>query len=67
MPIFDLRVLNMCATIFPETVRFKAPEGLLAALRDAAQREGVTVSEFVRGAIRERLRGAGDPENGDGD
>ena len=50
----------MRATTFPETVRFKAPEGFLAALRYAAQREGVTVSEFVRGAIRERLRDEGD-------
>ncbi len=48
----------MRATIFPESIQFKAPVGFLAALRDAAQREGVTVSEFVRGAIRERLRGA---------
>ena len=47
----------MRAMTFPETVRFMAPEGFLEALRGAAQRESVTVSEYVRGTLRERLKG----------
>ena len=45
----------MRATIFSEPIRFMVPEGLLAALRQAARREGVTLSEYVRQAVRERL------------
>jgi len=41
---------------FIERIDLMAPPGTQAALRDAARNEGQTVSEFVRQAIRQRLR-----------
>ncbi len=45
----------MRVVTYSETVRFMAPEGLVDGLREAAGRHGVTVSEYVRSAVRERL------------
>lgn len=55
VPFMLSRGPAMRVVSFSETVRFLAPEGLVAGLREAAGRHGVTVSEYVRGAIRERL------------
>ena len=52
----------MRVVTFSETVRFLAPEGLVDGLREAAGRHGVTVSEYVRGAVRERLADEGSTE-----
>ena len=48
----------MRATHFPELIQLKAQEGTQEPIRDAAREEGQTSSEFVRQAIRARLRGA---------
>ena len=53
----------MRATHFPELIQLKATEGTQEAIREAA--EGQTSSEFVRQAIRARLRGAEQPAAGD--
>ena len=37
-------------------VRARAPKKLLVDLKVASQREGITVSEFVRRAARDRIR-----------
>ncbi len=42
--------------LFTEQVNLKAPEGTLAAVREAAREEGQTSSEFIRQAIRAQLR-----------
>ncbi len=41
--------------LFTQQVHFYAPEGLLDRVRDAARDNGQTASEFMRGAIRDRL------------
>ncbi len=41
----------MRATSFPELVQFKAPEGTLEAIRDAARRERTTASVIARQAL----------------
>ena len=46
----------MRATHFPELIQLKAPEGTQEAIREAAREEGQTSSEFIRQAIRGRLR-----------
>ena len=46
----------MRATHFPELIQLKAPEGTQEAIRDAARQEGQTSSEFIRQAVRDRLR-----------
>ncbi len=46
--------------LFTEQVNLKAPEGTLAAVRDAAREEGQTSSEYIRAAIRAQLRRAQD-------
>ena len=48
----------MRATIFPEVIQLKAPEGTREAVRQAANRESTTASEFIRQAIRAQLRRA---------
>ena len=51
----------MRATVVPELIQIKAPEGPQEAVREAANREGQTASEFIRQAIRAQLRrGAGE-------
>ncbi len=49
----------MRATVYPELIQIKAPEGTQEAVREAANREGQTSSEFIRQAIRGELRRAG--------
>lgn len=44
--------------IYTETVRFLVPTGMTATLTAAAEREGTTVSEWVRRACVDRLRAA---------
>lgn len=46
----------MRATTFPELIQLKAPEGTQDAVRQAANREGQSSSEFVRQAIRAQIR-----------
>lgn len=46
----------MRATVFPELIQLKAPEGTQEAVREAANREGQTASEYIRQAIRTQLR-----------
>jgi uncharacterized protein (DUF1778 family) len=46
----------MRATTFPELIQLKAPEGTQEAVREAANREGQTASEFIRQASRAQLR-----------
>ena len=46
----------MRATVFTELIQIKAPEGTQEAVREAANREGQTASEFIRQAIRAQLR-----------
>ncbi len=55
----------MRATYFPELIQLKAPEGTQEAVREAAREEGQTASEFIRQAIRARLRDAEQPAAGD--
>ncbi len=42
--------------IFIEQVHLMAPSGFQDKAREAARQEGQTASEFVRQAIRDRLR-----------
>ncbi len=42
-----------------ETIRFRAPEGLSAALAQAAARDFTSISEFARRALIDRLQEAG--------
>ncbi len=42
--------------IFPDYIQLKAPDGMLAAVKDAARGEGQTASEFIRQAIRVQLQ-----------
>lgn len=44
--------------LFVERIDLMAPPGTQAAIKEAARQEGQTVSEWVRGAIRDRLRRA---------
>ena len=46
----------MRATYFPEPIQTKAPEGTQDAVREAARQEGQSSSEFIRQAVRDRLR-----------
>ena len=41
---------------FPELIQTKAPEGTQDAVREAARQEGQSSSEFIRQAVRDRLR-----------
>lgn len=41
------------------TVTFKAPVGMKRALEEKAREDGVSVSEYVRAAVAERLLAAG--------
>ena len=41
---------------FSELARFKVSAGLLSDVREAAAQEGQTMSEFIRGSLRQRLR-----------
>ncbi len=47
----------MRTTVFPDFIQFKAPEGTLDAIRDAARREGTTAAEIARQALRAFLLG----------
>ena len=51
--------------IFPEFIQLKAPEGTREAVREAAREEGQTASEFIRSAIRDKLRTVEQPAAGD--
>ena len=42
---------------YPEPVKIQAERGTRAALRQAAARESVSIGEFVRKAIGERIAG----------
>ena len=48
----------MRPSTFPELIQVKTTAGTQEAVREAANREGQTVSEFVRQAIRAQLRRA---------
>jgi len=49
---------------FSKKAEFKAPVALIERAREAAVGEGQTLSEFIRGSLRERLRSMDD--DGDG-
>ncbi len=46
----------MREVIFHEFIQLKAPEGTRHAVKEAARQEGQTASEFIRQAVRDRLR-----------
>ncbi len=46
----------MAEEIFTEHVHFTVPEGWRAAIHDQARQDGQKASEWLRSAIRERLR-----------
>ncbi len=46
----------MREVIFPEFIQLKAPQGTMAAVKEAAREEGQTASEFIRQAIRVQLK-----------
>lgn len=48
--------------VFVERIHVLGPPGSQAATRDAARREGKTASEFIRSAVRDRLRQVDDQE-----
>jgi hypothetical protein len=45
--------------MFPEAILFKAEKGFNAALREAAQRERQSASEYVRRRLRAALQADG--------
>ncbi len=49
---------------FSKKAEFKAPVALIESARKAAAGEGQTLSEFIRGSLRQRLRTMND--DGDG-
>ena len=46
----------MRPSTFLERIEIKAPEGTREAVCEAANREGQTLSEFIRAAVRDQLR-----------
>ncbi len=40
---------------YPEEIKARAPRGSRAMIRRAAQSEGVTLGEFIRRAVRQRI------------
>ena len=42
--------------LFTEQINFYTPPGFPAKVREAARREGQTASEFIRSAVRDKLR-----------
>ena len=46
----------MAEPLFTEQINFNTPAGFPAKVREAARQEGQTTSEFIRSAIRDRLR-----------
>ena len=42
--------------LFTEQINIAAPPGFQAKVREAARQEGQTASEFIRSAIRDKLR-----------
>lgn len=46
-------------TSFVETVYVRAPQGMNAAMAEAAKRENITLAEFARRALHERIERAG--------
>lgn len=46
----------MRPSVHPITVRFLANQRLVVAARNKASREGMTLSEFLRQAVREQVR-----------
>ena len=52
---------------FSEDLHIRTTSGLVERVQEAADQHGITVSEFVRGAIRDRLAEGQDNGNGAGD
>ena len=46
--------------LFTDEIHFRAPDGLFDQVREVARDNGQTASEYIRGAIRDRL--AAEPE-----
>ena len=57
----------MRATYFPELIQLKAPEGMQDAVREAARQEGQSSSEFIRSAVRDKLRAVAPEQASAGD
>ncbi len=53
--MFDAPEFDDGRGLYPETVKARAPLGTRSKLRRVAAAEGVTIGEFVRRAIRERV------------
>lgn len=51
--MYDPFVKNPCR--FPDEVRARAPRGFREQVKRAAQAERVTMGEFIRAAVSERL------------
>ena len=49
----------MRAVHYDQTVRFLAPAAFAENIKDAAKRDGTTLSEFCRSAISARLKESG--------
>ncbi len=54
----------MGQSTFPQKVHLSVPESLREQVHDAARQEGQTASEFIRSAIRDRLRTVEQPAAG---
>jgi hypothetical protein len=48
---------------YPDAMRIRAPRGWRACVRKLAEQEGVSVGEFLRRAIRERIAASGRASN----
>ena len=57
----------MRATLFTDDIHFMAPEGTLEQVHTVARELGQTASEFLRGAVRDRLAEAQANGNGASD
>ena len=60
----DPFVRNPCR--YPDEVRARAPRGLRDRLRQAAHAERITMGEFVRRAVSERIEAVSRDDDGPG-
>ena len=60
----DPFVRNPCR--YPDEVRARAPRGLRDRLRQAADAERITMGEFVRRAVSERIEAVSRDDDGPG-
>ena len=53
-----------CEPFFVDRISILTPPGFQDQVREAARQEGQTASEFIRSAIRDKLRTVEQPEAG---